>query len=270
MIKSNNNKKKWLGTNGKYLSEENVVQILVRYAMPHPDLTMIDRMKDIGSKQALSLKKKLNHLETKSLNILYIFLRQFMFLYHTKLKDEKENDNRCTFSIGILCHNHRHCGSCVIGLKGKKTTVKNTKFMGNGLFAAEDIKKDTYIVEYKGTIKHRKPTNRTSYVVEINYESRNANTDKRKTCYIDAENSTTNGRYANHSCVNNAVICKMSNPTRDIPFIWIKSKIDIKQDEEIFVNYGNEYNTLLFHKGGCKCEKCYGEPIEPDGSSKNN
>ena len=62
MIKSNNNKKKWLGTSGKYLSEEHVVQILVRYAMPHPDLTMIDRMKNIGSKQALSMKRKLNHL----------------------------------------------------------------------------------------------------------------------------------------------------------------------------------------------------------------
>ena len=65
-----------------------------------------------------------------------------MFLYHTKLKDEKENNNVCGFSIGILCHNHRHCASCVIGLKEKKTTVKNTKFMGNGLFPAGDIKED--------------------------------------------------------------------------------------------------------------------------------
>ena len=46
-----------MGLNGKYLSEENVTQMLVRFAVPHPDLTMVDRMKDIGSKQALPMKK---------------------------------------------------------------------------------------------------------------------------------------------------------------------------------------------------------------------
>ena len=56
----------------------------------------------------------------------------------------------------------------------------------------------------------------------------------------------------------------MLHPTFAIPFIWIKSRIDIKENEEILVNYGNEYETLLLDKGGCKCTKCYGEPIEPN------
>ena len=135
MIKSNNNKKKWLGTSGKCLSEEHVVQILVRYAMPRSDLTMIDRMNDITSKQALAMKTKINRLETKSLNISYTFLKQYMFLYHTKLIDEKENNNVCGFSIGILCQNYKKCDSCscLIGLKGKKNNSKRYQIYGQGI-----------------------------------------------------------------------------------------------------------------------------------------
>ena len=130
MIKSNNNKKKWLSISGKYLSEENVVQILVRFAMSHPDLTMIDRMKDITSKQVLAMKTKINHLKTKSLNKVYIFLRQYMFLYHTKLIDEEENNNVCRFSIGILCQSYKKCDCCRNGLQGEKNMSKRYRIYG--------------------------------------------------------------------------------------------------------------------------------------------
>ena len=205
MIKRNNNKKEWLGINGKYLSEENVVQTLVRFAMPHPDLTMIDRMKYITLKQALAMKNKINHLETKSLNTLYIFLRQYIFLYHTKLIYKKEDYNVCEFSIGMLSQNYNKFDSCQNGLQGKTTTVKDTEFMGMGLFVGEDIKIDKCIVRYEGNTRHQKPKNNKSYVVEIYYRIRERDKDKKKTCYIDAEISTTNGRDTNHSCVNNAV-----------------------------------------------------------------
>ena len=128
-------------------------------------------------------------------------------------------------------------------------------------FHGENIKKNTYIVRYEGNISHLKPKNNKSYVVEINYEMREGDKDKKKTCYIDAESSTTNGRYVNHSCVNNAVIGKMLHPTNDFPMLWIKSRIDINENEEMLVNYGDEYESLLLDKGGCKCTKIYGRQI---------
>ena len=36
----------------------------------------------------------------------------------------------------------------------------------------------------------------------------------------------------------------------------IKSIIDITEGEEIFTNYGDEYDTMLRKVGGCKCTEC--------------
>ena len=52
----NNDKSKWLGQHGGGLMEEDVVKILVRYNMDNPDLSMIDRMKGISSKQGWAWK----------------------------------------------------------------------------------------------------------------------------------------------------------------------------------------------------------------------
>ena len=46
------------------------MKIIVKYAMPNPDLTMIDRMKDISTQQGLAWKKQIMKAEVKSFNII--------------------------------------------------------------------------------------------------------------------------------------------------------------------------------------------------------
>ena len=75
--------------------------------------------------------------------------------------------------------------------------------------------------------------------------------------YLDAKESTSLGRFANHSCINNAVLCKMIIPGREIPSLWIKATSSVSVDEEMFINYGDEKDRILKDQGGCKCPACF-------------
>ena len=148
----NNDKSKWLGEHGGGLMEEDVVKILVRYNMYNPDLSMIDRMKGITSKQGWAWKRHIMKVEVKSFNITYVFLRQYMTLYTAEMTKEQSKSQGCAFSIGLLCDNIDKCLHCRKGLRGKKTIVKDTPLMGKGLFANVNIPTGSYIVKYEGDI----------------------------------------------------------------------------------------------------------------------
>ena len=143
-------------------------------------------------------KKRMHDIEILNYNIVLTILQQFMWLYDRKKR-------RCSH----------------YGIKEKDTLIVDTEFMGKGLIANEYIDKGEYTVPYEGGILFHRPQDNSEYVVEI----RLAVDDKRRSqiCYIDAKNSSSKGRYVNHSCENNAVIYKVMKAGCDIPKLWIKA-----------------------------------------------
>lgn len=112
---------------------------------------------------------------------------------------------------------------------------------GLGLFANEDIKKDSFIIEYTGELISGDEADRRGgkYLFEINSK-----------WTIDGKNRDNIARYINHSC--------RPNSESDVIGKKVKffAKRNIKQGEEITVDYGKEYFGEHIAPYGCKCEKC--------------
>ncbi len=122
-----------------------------------------------------------------------------------------------------------------------KTIIKKG-FAGKGIFALEDIKKGTKIMQYIGkkiTTKEAdaKPNR---YIFEIDEE-----------WSLDGSPLWNTARYFNHSCKPNAESI-MEGDDR----IFIAAKKNIKTGEEITFNYGEEYLNMYIKKGDCKCALC--------------
>jgi hypothetical protein len=123
---------------------------------------------------------------------------------------------------------------------GYKLNVKRSS-AGLGLFADEDIKKSTCIIEYVGRElnKGEEYTINSKYLFEIN---------TRRT--IDGTVRSNTARYINHSCRPNA------EPEIRKGRVFIMSRRAIKQGEEIFYDYGKEYWNEYIKPHGCRCAKC--------------
>jgi uncharacterized protein len=121
-----------------------------------------------------------------------------------------------------------------------KVKVKRSK-AGLGLFAAADIKKGQFIIEYKGPILTTAQANEKGgqYLFEIN---------SRKT--IDGSVRSNTARYINHSCRPNC------EPIIKLGRIFIHSKKTIKAGEELNYDYGKEFFNDYVKPKGCVCEKC--------------
>lgn len=122
-----------------------------------------------------------------------------------------------------------------------KTVVKKS-FHGRGIFALEEIKKGTKILQYIGRKigndeADRKP-NRYIFYIDEKYS-------------LDGSPMWNTARYFNHSCRPNAESI-MEGDDR----IFIAAKRKILPGEEITFHYGKEYMNDYFKKGGCKCQKC--------------
>jgi SET domain-containing protein len=116
---------------------------------------------------------------------------------------------------------------------------------GLGLFATDQIKKGTFIVEYKGRrlrneVADKMADRGSKYLYEVN---------SRWT--IDGSNRRNVARYANHSCRPNAE----SDVTRQAKVI-IRAIRNIKPGDEITYDYGSDYFDLIIKPIGCKCVKC--------------
>ena len=182
-----------------------------------------------------------------------------MWLFHYRTTSTIQsgmiiNSNHpCAFGIGMLCESYNQCGHCVRGLRGKKVEKRMTSTMGYGLFACEDIPKDTYIIRYKGKQKQTFDALDCSYVAKVTYKNQK---NEDVAFYIDAKKTKSIAKYANHSCIPNAVFSKMIVSETKKPFLMIKSIADISNGDEILTNYGDEYERMLRHVGGCKCTQC--------------
>ena len=132
----------------------------------------------------------------------------------------------------------------------KKYTVKNFKLKvgksktGKGLFAMEAIPKGTCIIEYIGKNIPKE--------LQDSAKGRYLFTTGKKTM-VDGNIPENTAKYINHSCRPN---CEATGPEGHVYIMSIKN---IKAEEELTYNYGDEYFDDYIKPVGCKCVKCIGK-----------
>jgi SET domain-containing protein len=112
---------------------------------------------------------------------------------------------------------------------------------GLGLFAGQDIPKNSCVIEYVGkeVPEVEQYTNKSRYLFGIN--------SKRM---IDGKPKFNKAGYINHSCIPNC------EPFIHKGRVFIFSRRTIKTGEELAYNYGKEYfNDIIMKDGGCRCPK---------------
>jgi uncharacterized protein len=117
-------------------------------------------------------------------------------------------------------------------------------FTGLGLFAIRPVKKRENIVEYKGPRVDAQEAGRLErrgnrYLYEINAR-----------ITIDGSPRSNVARYANHSCNPNAETYTYGGR------VFIRALRNIKSDEEITYDYGNDYLKYVIGRSRCQCRRC--------------
>lgn len=113
---------------------------------------------------------------------------------------------------------------------------------GLGLFAAEPIKRGTWIIEYVGKILRGKevtvhPANK--YLFETS-----------RVRMIDGSMRSNIARYINHSCKPNC------EPEIFHGRVFIRAIKRIEAGEELTYDYGKEYINEYIKPHGCRCIPC--------------
>lgn len=150
-----------------------------------------------------------------------------------------------------------------------KIAVRRSKIHGNGVFAAQAIKKGEFIIQYKGLL-------RSHAEVDAAYD------DEEETGHtflftlnddfvIDANIKGNSARWINHSCSPNCdsehVDAEDGNPAHDR--IEIKALRNIKAGEELSYNYGirlaGRHTAKQKKIWRCLCgsAKCTGTMLQP-------
>lgn len=122
-------------------------------------------------------------------------------------------------------------------------TIVRRSQSGLGLFALEDIAKDTVVIEYTGEkISEEESQKRANrYLFEIN--------DK---WTLDGSDRKYTARYINHACRPN---CEAELDEED-ERIFIRAVKNIKAGDEITYNYGPDHFKEFIKPKGCKCKTC--------------
>lgn len=109
---------------------------------------------------------------------------------------------------------------------------------GLGLFAGENIPRETRVIEYVGERISADEANRRGgkYLFEV--------TD---TVTIDGKERSNTARYINHACQPNGEMQNHNNR------IFYYTKRAILQGEELTFDYGQEYFDELIAPHGCRC-----------------
>ena len=128
--------------------------------------------------------------------------------------------------------------------------IKKSKIDKNGLYANQDIKKGTKIIEYKGKI------------ITVKQSDNDPKFDNEKAIYLfninkkydlDGDFKFNTARLINHSCDPN---CEVSGEGLKI---WVYAIKDIKKGDELSYDYGFGFDKD-FKQFPCKCgsKKCVG------------
>ena len=112
---------------------------------------------------------------------------------------------------------------------------------GLGLFAGEPIPKGKCIIEYVGRVisKEEEYKSKSQYLFEVT---------KNKT--IDGTARTNTARYINHSHAPNCEVEIYKGR------VFIFSRKNIKEGEELSYDYGKEFVDVHIIPKGCKCMRC--------------
>lgn len=124
-----------------------------------------------------------------------------------------------------------------------KIVVKKSS-AGKGLFADEDIKKGTRIIQYIGRkIDNKEAEEKANrYIFEVNSK-----------WSLDGSPTYNIARYANHSCDPNGITASYPGARHKI---YIEARRKILKGEEITVDYGEEYTSVYIKKENCRCSLC--------------
>ncbi|XP_063703884.1 nuclear receptor binding SET domain protein [Culicoides brevitarsis] len=137
-----------------------------------------------------------------------------------------------------------------------KLQERNTHTRGWGLFAEEDIKEGTFVIEYVGEVINTKEMNRR---MEVNREKKIDNfyfMDLVAGQIIDAGEKGNKARFINHSCMPNCVT-EMWQVGRTVR-IGIFALRDIKKDEELSFDYQLECKGNVQKPCMCGTSECRG------------
>ena len=136
--------------------------------------------------------------------------------------------------------------------RGNGSLVVKRTAAGLGLFTRKAIPRNRRVVEYAGPILTTEQVGERAgkYFFEL---------DAGRS--IDGSSRENIARYINHSCRPNAR--GYTTGSR----IWIWSLREIKDGEQITIDYGESYFNEHIRAVGCKCEACAGEPA--GGGVKN-
>ncbi|MBS3168436.1 SET domain-containing protein-lysine N-methyltransferase [Candidatus Woesearchaeota archaeon] len=130
--------------------------------------------------------------------------------------------------------------------------VRDSKIHNNGVFAVKDIPKGTKIIEYVGNkITKSQSDKRSDEILEENKKNSSYGAvyifELNKKYDLDGSVEWNTAKYINHSCSPNCEVNIIKG------HIWIISSKDIKKGEELFYNYGYEYDDD-YESHPCKCD----------------
>ena len=132
-----------------------------------------------------------------------------------------------------------------------RVRVSTSRIAGQGLFAGQDIKQGTKIIQYFGKkITHEESERRLAagsvYIFGLN-----------ERYAIDGNTRKNTARYINHACEPNCHTEQFGNT------IWIVAIKDIRAGEELTYNYG--YDDEDYENNPCNCgaQHCCGYILGP-------
>ena len=143
--------------------------------------------------------------------------------------------------------------------------VKKSKVHGTGIFATEDIQKNTKIIEYIGEkVSKTEGDRRSERRIKKYLRSRSTGSvyifELNKKYDIDGSPLYNKARYINHSCSANCEVDIIRGR------IWISSIKNIKTGEELSYDYGYEFDKDDYRDHSCRCgsKNCIGFIISKD------
>ena len=141
---------------------------------------------------------------------------------------------------------------------------KKSHVHGRGLFAVQNIKKGSKIIEYIGDkVTKKKGDKRADKQIKQYKKNKNNGMvyifELNKLYDIDGFVSYNHAKLINHSCNPNCEVEIINNE------IWISAIKNIKKNTELSYNYGYSYDTdYVDHICKCRSSNCIGYILDED------